>query len=126
MHKSRLGTLIIDCQTSDLQSQADFWSQALGLQPENSDEPVNRNYVRLKGDDSEVQVLLQSVDHESRIHIDIETDDRDAEVARLTELGAEVINRMERWTVMEAPSGHRFCIIGPMREGFEENANMWT
>ena len=31
MHKSRLGGLIIDCRTDDLDAAADFWSQALGL-----------------------------------------------------------------------------------------------
>ena len=44
---------------------------------------------------------------------------------RLEALGASVVERMERWTVMEAPSKHRFCIIGARREGFEEQANAW-
>jgi hypothetical protein len=42
------------------------------------------------------------VEHESRVHIDIETDDIAAEVARLTKLGARVVDRLERWVVMEA------------------------
>jgi len=42
-------------------------------------------------------VEIQRVDHESRVHIDIETDDIVAEVARLTKLGAKVANRLERW-----------------------------
>jgi hypothetical protein len=32
---------------------------------------------------------------------------------------------MERWTVMEAPSKHRFCIINAGRAGFDEQANVW-
>ena len=125
MHKSRLGTMIIDCKTDDLHSQARFWSAALGLKPEQAAGQVNSKYIRLEGDDRDVQILLQAVDHESRIHLDIETDDREAEVSRLGQLGATVVNRSERWTVMEAPSGHRFCIIGPARTDFETNANCW-
>ena len=70
-------------------------------------------------------IILQRVDHPSRIHLDIETDDREAEVERLQGLGASVVEVMDRWTVMEAPSGHRFCIIGPIRGDFIEKANVW-
>lgn len=125
MHKSRLGTLIIDCQTNDLVPMAKFWAEALGLTPENPDKLHNPKFMRLEGRDGEVQILLQAVDHESRVHIDIETDDKEAEVARLQGLGAAIVSRTENWTVMEAPSGHRFCIIDPIREGFEELANTW-
>ena len=118
--------MIIDCGHGDLNQHARFWSAALGLSVAASEQQVNSKYIALEsseGDD--VRVLLQSVDHESRIHIDIETNDRGAEVARLEKLGAVVVARTERWEVMEAPSGHRFCIIGPTRSGFEENANTW-
>ena len=125
MHKSRLGTLIIDCRTDNLEREAEFWSRALGLEPERQGEQINSKYLRLKGDDREVQVLLQTVDHQSRIHIDIETDHQEKEVDRLRALGATVVNETDRWTVMEAPSGHRFCVIGPIRDDFEEQANVW-
>jgi hypothetical protein len=55
------------------------------------------------------------VDHESRVHIDIETDDIPAEVARLEQLGASVVDRLERWVVMRAPSGQRFCVVRVQR-----------
>nr|MDJ0957477.1 VOC family protein [Arenicellales bacterium] len=58
-------------------------------------------------------------------HIDIETDNIGAEVSRLQNLGAVVVDALEKWVVMEAPSGHRFCVIGPVREGFENSANVW-
>ena len=125
MHKSRLGTLIVDCKTEDLAREARFWANALGLKPEETGEQKNTKYIRLFGKDDEVQVLLQAVDHESRIHIDIETDNRQAEVNRLAGHGAQVIAETERWTIMQAPSGHRFCIIGPIRDGFDEHANVW-
>ncbi|MDH3712926.1 MAG: hypothetical protein OET44_03650 [Gammaproteobacteria bacterium] len=30
MHKSRLGTLVIDCESDDLDSDADFWASVFG------------------------------------------------------------------------------------------------
>ena len=126
MHKSRLGTLIIDCQDGDLMEHALFWSGALGLRVTPGKKQVNSKYIALEGGpEDDVRVLLQSVDHESRIHIDIETDDRAAEVTRLENLGAKVVARTERWEVLEAPSGHRFCVIGPIRDNFEGAANRW-
>ena len=123
MHKSRLGALIIDCRTDDLQREAEFWSAALGGTAAESD--AGDRYIELDGDPAEPHVLLQKVDHPSRVHIDIETDDIEAEVRRLEALGASVVEKLERWTVMEAPTGHRFCIIGPRRDGFESAANTW-
>ncbi|HWM66323.1 MAG TPA: VOC family protein [Steroidobacteraceae bacterium] len=70
-------------------------------------------------------VQIQRVDHESRVHIDIETDDTAAEVARLAQLGAIVVDRLERWVVMEAPTGQRFCIVRVQRPGFPKNARQW-
>jgi len=66
--------------------------------------------------------------HKSRLGtviIDCQTDDIEAEVKRLAGLGATVVEKMERWTIMEAPSKHRFCIIGPIRDDFDEKANVW-
>ena len=70
----------------------------------------------LENDSDDVYVLLQSVDHESRVHIDIETDDIPAEVKRLESLGATVVAQVKEWTVMQAPSGQRFCVIEPDSE----------
>jgi hypothetical protein len=53
----------------------------------------------------------QRVDHESRGHIDIETDDVPAEVTRLGKLGAKMVNHLARWVVMQAPTGQRFCVV---------------
>jgi len=123
MHKSRLGSVLIDCQTDDLGREAEFWSAALGSETEQRDD--DGRYIRFKENPAEPRVLLQRVEHPSRIHIDIETDDIEAEVQRLQGLGAVVVEKMERWTIMEAPSKHRFCIIGPIRDDFEQNANVW-
>jgi len=125
MHKSRLGALVVDCQSEKLFEHAEFWGAVLGSEPESQESQINQRYVRLNGTPSEAQVILQKVDHPSRVHFDIETDDIEAEVKRLLSLGAEILERMEKWVIMEAPSKHRFCVIGPIRPDFEENANVW-
>ena len=60
--------------------------------------------------------MIQRVEHESRIHLDIETDDVDAEVVRLEQLGARRLERVRTWVVMEAPTGQRFCVVRSRRE----------
>ncbi len=70
-------------------------------------------------------VEIQCFGHESRVHIDIETDDIPAEVGRLEKLGAKVVNRLERWVVMQAPTGQRFCVVRVQRPDFPKNANRW-
>jgi hypothetical protein len=59
----------------------------------------------------EVFLLLQRVEHEPRVHLDIQADDLEAEVARLEKLGAKRDLFRKRWWVMQAPTGHRFCVV---------------
>ena len=126
MHRSRLCALLIDCQTADVDEAARFWSKALGRSVD-EDHPGSRGaYRMLETPPDEPIVQIQRVDHESRVHLDIETDDIPAEVARLEELGAEVVSRPDRWVVMQAPTGQRFCVVRVQRLGFPKNANSWT
>ena len=125
MHHSRLCALLIDCNTADIDAAARFWATALG-RPVEPDHPGTRgNYRMLETPPDEPIVQLQRVEHESRVHIDIETDDIEAEVVRLEQLGATVTHRLERWVVMQAPTGHRFCVVRVQRPGFPKNANVW-
>lgn len=117
MHKSRLGCVVIDCQHGDLDGHATFWAEALGYEVGERDD----RYVVLHGPEREVKVLIQAVEHEPRVHFDIETDDREAERARLEGLGAREVARVREWIVMEAPSGHRFCIVKPQRSDLDEH-----
>lgn len=125
MHKSRLGTVVIDCNADQVDEAAEFWSKALGLPADPLTGPNVANYRRLRTPPYEVTVLVQAVNHASRVHIDIETDDIEAEVARLESLGAKRIAEVKRWWVMEAPTGQRFCVVRPQRIDFETHANTW-
>lgn len=123
MHRSRLGGIIIDCQTEDLEFAGSFWSAALGL--DTGRDEVEQGYIKLHTDPGEIHVEVQKVEHSSRVHIDIETDDIEAEVRRLESLGARRIEFVRRWCVMEAPTGQRFCVVQAERQGFSEKATEW-
>src|SRR5215471_10934243 len=74
--------ILIDCRVSDIDEAACFWADALG-RPIDPDHPGTRgNYRMLETPPDEPIVQIQKVEHESRVHIDIETDDIPAEVAR--------------------------------------------
>lgn len=125
MHYSRLCALLIDCNTPDIDAAARFWADALG-RPVDMNHPGTRgNYRMLETPEGEPIVQIQRVSHESRVHLDIETDDIPAEVARLEALGAKVVERLERWVVMQAPTGQRFCVVRVQRPGYPKHANRW-
>ena len=125
MHKSQLAGFIIDCKTDDLDEAARFWSAALGLEIE-SDPRIDESIYRpLQGRPEDVYLEVQKVSHESRVHLDIESDDIEAEADRLEQLGAKRIGKVKGWIVMEAPTGQRFCIVKPCRANFDEAAKTW-
>ncbi|RAO76917.1 VOC family protein [Dyella jiangningensis] len=126
MHHSRLCTVVIDCKVDDLKDAATFWSRALNKRIATVDQDGDGRYAELVTEADEPIILLQRVEHESRVHLDIETDNLDAEVERLEQLGATRIAFVrDRWWVMQAPSGHRFCVVRPQREKFGPHLNRW-
>ena len=125
MHYSRLCAVLIDCNVSDVDAAGRFWAEALG-RPVDLNHPGSRgSYRMLQTPPDEPIVQIQRVDHDSRVHIDIETDDIPAEVERLGTLGAKVVERLARWVVMQAPTGQRFCVVRVQRPGFPKNASRW-
>ncbi|WP_110686400.1 VOC family protein [Salinicola aestuarinus] len=124
MHRSRLAALVIDSRVDDPRTAIDFWAAALGYPCRE----VDGQYGHLETPTDQPDVLVQRVAHESRVHLDIETDDIDAEVARLTAIGATVVERLRRWVVMQAPTGHRFCVVHPQRVDFDadDRVNVWS
>ncbi len=125
MHKSRLAGFIIDCQTDDVKSAATFWSGALGMELRALPGAEGEKYMRLVDPDERLHVEVQSVSHPSRVHLDIESDDVDAEVRRLEALGAKRIQQVQTWWVMEAPTGQRFCVVRVQGKTFAQDARTW-
>lgn len=125
-HRSRLAGFIIDSHDGTLRAAADFWGQALGMRVTDYDEAGLGLYARLDAQPLGMYVEVQKVPHPSRVHLDIETDDIEAEVARLERLGAKKVAFVKRWWVMEAPSGHRFCVVRPQRGELGDDAASWS
>ncbi|MBT2745640.1 MULTISPECIES: VOC family protein [unclassified Lysobacter] len=124
-HRSRLAGFIIDCETGDIDTAADFWSGALGLARVDTYDDEGAQYAELANAAGELHVEVQKVDHPSRVHLDIESDDLDAEAERLEKLGAKRIKFIKRWWVMEAPTGHRFCIVRMKHPELGTPPNVW-
>ena len=125
MHKSRLAGFIIDCRTDDLKGAAEFWSAALGMEMRGLEGEEGEKYIRLVGQREPLHIEVQMVDHDSRVHLDIGADDVEAEVARLEKLGAKRIKKVNRWIVMQAPTGQRFCVVRQGSPDFDAKASHW-
>jgi len=125
MHYSRLVSIVIDCAEDEFETGAEFWSEALGRPRMPRSERFASVRGRIGGEGG-VYVGLQRVPRSERaIHLDIETDDVEAEVSRLESLGARVKARIRRHVVMVAPSGHAFCVVPAARSDFPAGAARW-
>ena len=125
MHKSRLAGFIIDCQDADALEAAGFWGAALAMAVHEFPPEQGGRYVKLVDPADRLHVEVQTVEHTSRVHLDIETDDIEAEVRRLEALGARRVEQIRTWWVMEAPTGQRFCVVRPQSPRFAELATEW-
>jgi len=124
-HRSRLAGFIIDCQGDGHDAATAFWSHALGFPAGESTAEGDARYTKLENAPADLNIEVQAVAHASRVHLDIETDDLDAEVERLEGLGARRVAFVRRWWVMEAPTGQRFCVV-PMKNPERGAApNVW-
>jgi predicted enzyme related to lactoylglutathione lyase len=124
MHRSRLHSVMMDC--NDLGVAVRFWSSALGVGIAYIKE--GNPYAALESPVPGLTIELQQVPEpkscKSRVHLDIETDDLEAEVRRLEALGARRQRFMERFWVMEDPSGNEFCVVGIQSKHFDK-ARRW-
>jgi predicted enzyme related to lactoylglutathione lyase len=120
-----LGGFIIDCRTGDLAAAAEFWGAALGMPVRELPGTEGQSYRRLEDSQHGLDIEVQTVEHPSRVHLDIETDDIEAEVRRLEALGAKRIQAVKTWWVMEAPTGQRFCVVRASTPTFLERASSW-
>ncbi len=125
MHRSRLAGFIIDCNSEDLDSAAQFWGGALGMAVRALPGEEGEKYVQLVDPADRLHVEVQLVSHPSRVHLDIESDDVEAEVRRLEQLGARRVRQVGTWWVMEAPTGQRFCVVRGKGDAFAQQAQQW-
>ena len=123
MHHSKLSTFVIDCHGKSIEEATAFWSAALGRKV--TGDESDPSYRELEGSNDEPILLVQKVDHPGRIHLDIESDDLEAEAARLEALGAKRVGFFKRWWLMEAPTGQVFCIVNPQRGPLAGKGNAW-
>ena len=64
-------------------------------------------------------------DGEARVHLDIETDDVDAEGARLEALGATRVEHGRSSWVMRDPADLLFCVVPPQTDDLSGDAASW-
>lgn len=125
MHRSRLSTLLIDVPVGEAQAGAAFWSGALGVPA--VPVPGEEQFTSLSGAVPGLVTALQSVDDSPRYHVDLETDDVDAETTRLIELGAVEQGRWLGCRTLRVPGGQLICVI-PVHsdpEEFARAAHAW-
>lgn len=123
-HYSRVATVVIDVPASGHDREVSFWAGATGQDLPELDFPEYHG-VRLHGQD--IGLLVQRLgDGTARVHLDIHTDDVDAEVGRLERLGAQRVQQAHSWWVMRDPAGLVFCVI-PEPGGTlnDTNAQRW-
>jgi hypothetical protein len=117
---------LFDVPADSFEAEAAFWSDALG-RPAHLGE-VDTDYAELDGLSSGLQVMVQRIGDgaPARVHVDIETDDVEAEVHRLEGLGASRVEAIESWWVMRDPAGLLFCVVRVQSpEEFATHATMW-
>ena len=119
MHRSRLCHFVID--VPDLEDGVAFWSEALNGTEEIVSEQSRHIYRRLRLPDSEIRILLQKTGDgkagKERMHLDLETDNVEAEVRRLEALGAtrwdhQAERGFDFW-VLHDPWSNEFCVLQP-------------
>ena len=109
---------VLDCTDPDpLQA---FWTEALGYRAARSPDP-DRYAVMVPREGSGPPMLLQRVPEpksgKNRMHVDLHTEDLEAETQRLIDLGATKITGDPiaeyglRWLTLADPQGNEFCVV---------------
>lgn len=112
-----LEMITFDC--TDPPRLAAWWAEAVGGEVV----PLSGTGFVLVAKDGWPALGFQGVEDptpgKNRVHLDMMTDDLQAEVARLTGLGATETDRHAveggfRWVVMADPDGNAFCVAAPL------------
>ena len=114
-HRSRLAQVCIDIPAQEYDREIAFWRALSGWTFSRSGRP---ELADLMGPpEAPLRLLVQRLGEDdggttTRAHIDLGSDDIDAEAARLAGLGARHLERFEGWAGMEDPVGLVFCVTG--------------
>ena len=130
MHRSRIAVVLIDHPEESYDAAAGFWSGVRGTSRDtvgrvSDDEP----YESLDPLPGGLMLELQrtGAGTPARVHLDLETDDVAAEVARVVGLGATVTDEREGWTILADPGGLLFCVVPVQtdRAEFDAHSTGW-
>ena len=124
-HYSRVERVVVDVTAEDHDAELAFWLGAVGGESGRSQRHPEYHWSTLPH--QEMAMLVQRLGAgDSRVHLDIHTDDLEAEVARLERLGAARVRRHDRWWVLRDPAGLLFCVVEePPGRLTDANARRW-
>jgi predicted enzyme related to lactoylglutathione lyase len=124
-HYSRLSKIVIDVPSAEHDREVAFWSAAVGQELTQGIRYPEYHGAALHG--GEFGLLVQQLgDGPGRVHVDIHTDDLDAEIARLEALGAQRVARVHAWWILRDPAGLPFCVVPePAGSLNDSNAQRW-
>lgn len=106
----RLAAALVDVPAADYDRAVAFWTGALGNEPVVTE--TFPSYAQFGDVTPGVVFMVQATnDNTRRIHLDFDSEDRDADVARLVDLGAEEVSRSHHWVVLRDPAGVTFCVV---------------
>lgn len=114
MTRNLLNTINIDVPAGAVEETVAFWSAALGATPLRT---RMKQYTILENAAEPHRVVIQEIEEgPAGVHIDVHTDDLDAEIERLVGLGASLVDPQWRdhpgqWVVMCDPAGIEFCLV---------------
>jgi hypothetical protein len=123
---SLLSHLTIDAH--DAYAQSVWWANVLGYaeDPDDPNEPGHEECMIFSPDGTTRLLFIEVPDVKqvkNRLHLDLRPVEggRDAELARLLELGATQIDDQRQpdgrgWVVLADPEGNEFCILRSMAE----------
>lgn len=111
----KIGSIVIHCYEFD--RMVAFWQRALHYVPR---EPAGNGWVVLcdpngEGPNLSFQAREKRAEHRSWLHLDLYTDNQEAEVKRLVKLGAVRYpwryKPGDDFVVLEDPDGNLFCVV---------------
>ncbi|HEY1488605.1 MAG TPA: VOC family protein [Micromonosporaceae bacterium] len=122
MHHSRIDGIFIDHPADSFGPAVAFWSAATGRTAASHD-PYRP--LGIFGGDTVIEVQRLDDATPPRVHLDVATDDINAEVDRLERHGAVRSAQIGDYWQMRDPGGLAFCVIGPHTDDFAETAVRW-